>query len=50
MASLKRLSILGISILLTVAAVSIAIAQTGTGGALPMYDVRTETTMRNANA
>ena len=46
MASLKRLSILGISILLTVAAVSIVMAQTGTGGASPMYDVKTETTIR----
>ena len=46
MASLKRLSILGISNLLTVAAVSIAMAQPGTGAASPMYDVKTETTIR----
>ena len=45
MASLKRLSILGVSTLLTVAAVSIVMAQTGTGGASPMYDVKTETTI-----
>ena len=46
MASLKRLSILGISALLTVAAGSIVMAQTGTGGASPMYDVKTETTIK----
>jgi hypothetical protein len=46
MASLKRLSILGSFTLLTVAAVSVVMAQTGTGGASPMYDVKTETTIR----
>ena len=46
MASLKRLSILGAVTLLTVAAVSVAMAQTGTGGASPMYDVKTETTIK----
>jgi hypothetical protein len=34
MASLKRLSILGAVTLLTVAAVSVVMAQTGTGGAI----------------
>ena len=46
MASLKRLSILGAAILLTVSAVSVVMAQTGTGGGSPMYDVKTETTIR----
>jgi hypothetical protein len=46
MASRKRLSILGAATLLTVAAVSVVMAQTGTGGAPPMYDVKTETTIR----
>ena len=46
MASLKRLSILGAATLLTVAAVSVVMAQTGTGGASPMYDVKTETTIK----
>jgi hypothetical protein len=46
MASLKRLSIIGAAILLTVATVSVVMAQTGTGGASPMYDVKRETTIR----
>ena len=46
MISLKQVSILGLSTLLTVAAVPIVMAQTGTGGASPMYDVKTETTIR----
>ena len=45
MASLTRLSILGISTLLTVAAVSLVVAQAGPGAASPMYDVKTETTI-----
>ena len=44
MASLKRLSVVWTATLLTFAAVSVAMAQTGTGGASPMYDVKTETT------
>jgi hypothetical protein len=43
MASLTRLSILGISTLLTAASVSIVVAQAGPGAARPMYDVKTET-------
>jgi hypothetical protein len=46
MASRKRLSILGVSTLVTLAAVSIVMAQSGTGAASPMYDVKTETTIR----
>jgi hypothetical protein len=46
MASVKRLSILGAATLLTVTAVSVVMAQTGTGGGSPMYDVRTEATIR----
>jgi hypothetical protein len=43
MASLRRFSILGAATLLTVAGVSVVMAQTG---ASPMYDVKTETTIR----
>jgi hypothetical protein len=46
MASLKRLSTLGIFALVTVAAPSIVMAQPGTGAASPMYDVKTETTIK----
>ena len=41
-----RSSILWAATLLAVAAVSVVMAQTGTGGASPMYDVKTETTIR----
>jgi hypothetical protein len=46
MASVKQFSILGIATLLTAAGVSIVMAQTGTGAASPMYDVKTETTIK----
>jgi hypothetical protein len=48
MTSLKRLSILAAATLLTIGAVSVVMAQTtGTGRqASPMYDVKTETTIR----
>ncbi len=48
MTSLKRLSILAAAALLAIGAVSVVMAQTpGTGrGASPMYDVKTETTIK----
>jgi hypothetical protein len=46
MASLTRLSVVGAATLLAVAAVSVVMAQTGAGGASPMYDVKTETTIK----
>ena len=46
MPRVKRLSIFGISALLMAAGVSIAMAQTGTGAGSPMYDVKTETTIK----
>lgn len=46
MASLKHLSVVVAATLLTFAAVSLAMAQTGTGGASPMYGVKTETTIK----
>ena len=48
MTSLERVSILGAAMLLVIGAVSVLLAQTpGTGrGASPMYDVKTETTIK----
>ena len=46
MASLKRLSVVAAAALLTVAAVSVVMAQTGSSGTSPMYDVKTETTIK----
>jgi hypothetical protein len=46
MASLKHLSVVGAATMLTFAAVSGVMAQTGTGGASPMYDFKTETTIK----
>lgn len=48
MTALKRFSILGVAALLMVGAVSIAIAQTTSSGqqGSPMYDVKTETTIK----
>ena len=46
MASLKHLSVVVAATLLTFAAFSVVIAQTGAGGASPMYDVKTETTIK----
>ena len=46
MVSCIRSSILGISTLLTVAAVSVVMAQPGTARGSPIYDLRTETTIR----
>jgi hypothetical protein len=45
MASLERLSILGAATVLTVAAVSVVMAQTAAGAGSAMYDVKTETTI-----
>ena len=46
MASLKHVSVVGAATLLTFVAVSVVMAQTGTRGASPMYDVKTETTIK----
>ena len=45
MASLERLSIIGAATVLTVAAVSVVMAQTAAGAGSAMYDVKTETTI-----
>ena len=47
MTSLKRLTILAAAALLVIGAASLVVAQTGTGRqASPMYDVKTETTIK----
>ena len=46
MTSFTHLSVVGAATLLAFAAVSVVMAQTGTGGASPMYDVKTETTIK----